>query len=162
MARETPPGDAPGLLMRIRNFLFRMVGLTTEPLIVPPSKAQAQRSVNERASGLILELSHALFDLAPQGDAAWRKAYYRFQCNTAGNASAVCCRSDAGPRRIGTAPPDMDEKAEALIKLFGKSQGVLLLIVSADANYKVDFDWDDFGRWPVGADGAISGLPLDH
>ncbi len=53
----------------------------------------------------------------------------------------------------------MGEKAEALIKLFGKSHGVLLLRVATDARYKVDFDWDDFERWAIADDGRISGVP---
>ena len=70
----------------------------------------------------------------------------------------------SAPKRIDTAPgPEalqgMDEKAAALIKLFGKSYGVLLLRVAADARYKVDFDWDDFERWPIATDGSISGVP---
>jgi hypothetical protein len=159
MSNDNPPKN---LFMRIRNLMFRMVGLTTEPLIVAIPKDVAQRELNERASKLILELSHQLFDLVPQADPAWKKAYFRFQCEATGNTSAACCRGDGGPKRISSALPEMDEKAEALVKLFGKSQGVLLLIVGADASYKLDFDWDDPGRWPIAADGSISGLPQLH
>ncbi len=144
--------------------MFRIVGLTTEPLVVPVSKTEAQRSLNERASASILELSHQLFDLAPQVDADWHEAYYRFQCEAGGTSCAAGCTGSAGAKRIDTAVgpeafQDMNEKAEALIKLFGKSHGVLLLRVAADARYKVDFDWDDFERWPIASDGSISGVP---
>ncbi len=144
--------------------MFRMVGLTTEPLIVPISKTEAQRSLNERASSLILELSHQLFDLVPQVEAEWHEAFYRFQCESTGSSSSAGCNGSEGPKRIDTATgPEalqgMDEKAAALIKLFGKSYGVLLLRVAADARYKVDFDWDDFERWPIATDGSISGVP---
>ncbi len=144
--------------------MFRMVGLTTEPLIVPISKTVARRSLNERASSLILELSHQLFDLAPQVEPNWSEAFYRFQCEAGGSSAAACCIGSTGARRIDTptgpeAFQGMGEKAEALIKLFGKSHGVLLLRVATDARYKVDFDWDDFERWAIADDGRISGVP---
>ncbi|GEM_PF-4557858 len=150
--------------------MFRMVGLTTEPLVVAVPKDVAQRELNQRASALILEMSHLLFDLAPQADKDWRDAFYRFQCNDSGKASSAGCSGSAGPRRIDIAAGPqalhamntMDEKAEALIKLFGKTHGVLLLRVAADARYKVDFDWDDFERWPVADDGSISGVPAAY
>jgi len=163
MSQETPPN----IFMRIRNFMFRMVGLTTEPLIVPISKTEAQRRLNERASSLILELSHQLYDMVPQVEPDWREAFYRFQCEEKGSSSSASCTGSAGARRIDTAVgPDafqgMDDKAAALIKLFGKSHGVLLLRVAADARYKVDFDWDDFERWPIATDGGISGVPAAY
>ena len=161
MDKETPPKT---LFARIRNTMFRMVGLTTEPLVVAVPKNVAQRELNERASALILELSHQLFDLVPGAEPDWSEAFYRFRCQESGSSSAACCTCASGTKRIDTATgPEafvaMDEKAESLIKLFGKSHGVLLLRVAADARYKVEFDWEDFDRWPITVDGAISGVP---
>jgi hypothetical protein len=163
MSNETPPKT---IFMRVRNFMFRMVGLTTEPLIVAVPKNVAQRELNERASALILELSQELFAQVPQTMPDWSKAYYRFCLAAEGKSAAASCRG-ASTKAIEAAThaaffQDMEDKAETLIKLFGKPQGVLLLIIGADASYKVDFDWDDLGRWPIAADGSISGLPQDH
>ncbi|MBV8634585.1 MAG: hypothetical protein JO002_08860 [Burkholderiaceae bacterium] len=146
--------------------MFRMVGLTTEPLVVAVPKNVAQRELNERASALILSLSEELFALVPHMQPDWSKAYYRFCCAADGNSSAASCKGGASKAVDPAANPEffcsMDEKADTLIKLFGKTQGVLLLIIGADASYKVDFDWDDLGRWPIAADGTISGLPQVH
>lgn len=169
MDKETPPDSGQGWFMRVRNAMFRMVGLTTEPLIVPISKMTAQRELNERASALILELSHRLFELVPHIQPGWNKAYYRFRYSgegNASNASAASCTDGKHAKPVDAAQADffreMDGKAAELIKLFGKPQGVLLLIIHADATYKADFDWGDLERWPIAADGGISGLPADH
>ncbi|HEX7642813.1 MAG TPA: hypothetical protein VF472_11460 [Burkholderiaceae bacterium] len=164
MSNETPPKN---LFMRIRNFMFRMVGLTTEPLVVAIPKNVAQRELNERASATILELSQELFALVPQLAADWDKGYYRYCCAADGNTAAASCRSGTGHVPVDAAAhPDffrsMDEKAGVLIRLFGKSQGVLLLIVGADASYKVDFDWEDLGRWQIADDGNVADLPKVH
>ena len=163
MSNDTPPKN---LFMRFRNFMFRMVGLTTEPLVVAVPKNVAQRELNEKASALVLELSQQLFAQVPQALPEWNKAYYRFCQSADGNSASASCRGN------GTKPIDpvahadffreMDDKAAALIKLLGKPQGVLLVIIGADASYKVDFDWEDLGRWPIAADGSISGLPQAH
>src|SRR5215469_16755715 len=100
MSNDTPPKS---LFMRIRNFMFRMVGLTTEPLVVAVPKNVAQRELNERASATILDLSQELFAVVPQVASEWDKAYYRY-CRTAeGNSAAASCRSDAGPKSVDAA-----------------------------------------------------------
>lgn len=56
----------------------------------------------------------------------------------------------------------MNEKGRALLASMGKVRGVFLLVIDADFNYELKFEWNDLQRWKItkldGGTGVPAGL----
>lgn len=55
----------------------------------------------------------------------------------------------------------MKEKARRLMHAHQKTHGVFLLVIDAEFNYEIKFDWDNLQRWIITKLNGRTGIPDD-
>jgi hypothetical protein len=113
---------------------------------------------------IAIELAKQFLEFMLRLEPRWSRAFFRYYKKEFESGSNGSCVADAKIKLISAFENsaffrEMNEKSERLFAALGKSSGVLLLTVTPDHNYDIQFEWNDTRRWYITKLNGKSGLP---
>ncbi|MXN76529.1 hypothetical protein GR157_17525 [Burkholderia sp. 4701] len=122
--------------------------------------------MNAEASALVIDLAKELIEMLSAQYEKWSEGYFRFcleESRLGSNGSYV---HESGvdlidPFRSATFFDAMNLKSAKLFKVLGKSKGVLLLSVTSEFQYDIQFDFENLDRWRISKVGGGNGFPAN-
>ena len=115
---------------------------------------------------IIIEIAKSFIELFQQHMPSWRKGYYRFfaQPGTNGCTATYVVEGQTEAQFVdvfehSTFLKEMRRKSLQLTHLMDLDQAVLLLVVTSDFDYEMNFEYNDFDRWNLTKEFGGTGVP---
>ncbi|MBV7542713.1 hypothetical protein [Acidovorax sp. sic0104] len=120
--------------------------------------------MHEEQSIIVIDLAKEFISLMRKIKPSWRRAFFRFSIDSLRIGSNASYESEDGVALISALKNNlffiqMNEKSENLFRLLGKEEGVFLLTIDSNFDYKIDFEFNDLGRWKISKMDGETGIP---
>jgi hypothetical protein len=120
--------------------------------------------MNQAANAVVMELAKGAIDLMEGGHSQWERAFFRFSAEpgmTDGSGSYVANGKVEllSPLANRSFWAWFDGRGRELLQVLGKPSGVFLLIVTAEFDFRILYEWDDCKRWRITKLDGASGMP---
>jgi hypothetical protein len=121
--------------------------------------------IHDKASPFVVELAKLFMGHIRRTYPKFEKAFFRFNCEPSHYGSKVSII--AGPNAEIMDPikntnffEGMNDIAFKLMQALERSQGVLLLTISPNSEYRIDFEWENMNRWMITKLNGGTGIPV--
>lgn len=120
--------------------------------------------MNDVASSLVVEITKKFITLMMDVEPQWEKAYLRFSCNSSAAEIKASFVSETGVEIIDVLKykdffHPMNMKGQELLAALGKIKGVFLLVIDANFDYEINFEYQDMNRWKISKLAGRTGMP---
>ncbi|HTV48319.1 MAG TPA: hypothetical protein VMG59_07740 [Phycisphaerae bacterium] len=120
--------------------------------------------INNESSEIAINLAQEFIEFMHGLEPEWSSAFFRFSSEPDNYGSSASYVSNTKVTLIesfknSTFFRNMNKKGRDLLKLLNKNQGVILLSVSRDQKYKIDFEFDNLNRWKISKLNGGTGVP---
>lgn len=120
--------------------------------------------IKDETTPLVIDIAKSFIKLMQEIEPKWNKAYLRFcsqelVCETKG--SYVC---GAEIKIINALSykyffHSINEKGQELLAFLGKMQGIFLLTIDSNFEYKIVFEYQNLNRWKISKLNGGTGIP---
>lgn len=120
--------------------------------------------VKDETTPVVIDIAKSFIKLVQGIEPKWNKAYFRFRLQ-----ESVC--EAKGSYVHGTEVViinvlkhkdffhPINDKAQELLTLLGKMQGVFLLVVNSNFEYDIKFEYENMNRWKISKLDGGTGIP---
>ncbi|MHC6186882.1 hypothetical protein ACYU0V_12180 [Acinetobacter sp. X9] len=120
--------------------------------------------INDDASSLVVEIAKKFITLMMGVEPQWEKAYLRFSCNNSVTELKASFVSETGVEIIDVLKykdffHPMNMQGQELLAALGKIKGVFLLVIDANFDYEINFEYQDMNRWKISKLAGGTGVP---
>lgn len=120
--------------------------------------------INEHAAPLVIDIAQRFIAVLTSVDARWQTGYFRFSADEWMTEAKGSYVAPNGVNMLDVLKTKdffhpVAEQGKALFAAVGKSQGLLLLIVRSNAEYEIQFDFDNLSRWKISKMDGGTGIP---
>ena len=118
----------------------------------------------EKQSEIVIDLAKEFIGTMQATNQKWKRAFFRFQLDSLKLGSIASYESENSTSLIDPFEQNsfyatMNNFGENLIRLLDKEQGVFLLTINSDFDYKIDYYFENMERWGISKMNGRTGIP---